>query len=117
MVASEMPRGGVLNSAAGNLYLVILMKSLTVLMTFAALAMVSSSSLAQEAAVGGHGGFMAACGADIQTYCSSAQNRDERRACVKANKDKFSDSCKSFMASHMRRWHDHDQGADKGQGQ
>ena len=47
-----------------------------------------------------HAAFKAACGADIQTYCASAQTKDDRHACVKANKDKFSDSCKSFMASH-----------------
>lgn len=51
---------------------------------------------------GGHGGaFHAACGQDIQTYCSTAQSREDRHACVQANKDKFSDTCKSFMASHM----------------
>jgi hypothetical protein len=50
---------------------------------------------------GNHGAFKAACGADIQTYCSSAQTRDDRRACVKTNKDKFSDSCKAFMASRQ----------------
>jgi hypothetical protein len=46
-----------------------------------------------------HGAFKAACGADIQTYCATAQTKDDRHACVKANKDKFSDSCKAFMAS------------------
>jgi Spy/CpxP family protein refolding chaperone len=52
---------------------------------------------------GMHGQFMQACGADMQTYCASAQSRDDRRACVTANKDKFSDSCKSFMAAHPMR--------------
>lgn len=51
---------------------------------------------------GGHSGeFRAACGQDMQTYCSTAQNREDRHSCVQANKDKFSDTCKSFMASHM----------------
>jgi hypothetical protein len=49
-----------------------------------------------------HGAFKAACGADIQTYCASAQTKDDRHACVKANKDKFSDSCKAFMASRKQ---------------
>src|SRR3984957_3498311 len=54
------------------------------------------------------GQFMQACGADMQNFCASAQSRDDRRTCVMANKDKFSDSCKSFMASHPM--HSHDQG-------
>lgn len=58
---------------------------------------------------GGHGAFMQACGADMQTYCSSAQNRDDRRSCMQANKDKFSDACKSFMASHKGHMHEHGQ--------
>ena len=50
---------------------------------------------------GGHmNGFRQACGADLQTYCYAAQSREERHACVEANKDKFSDGCKSFMAQH-----------------
>jgi hypothetical protein len=61
---------------------------------------------------GGHGMFKQACGADIQNFCASAQNRDDRRACVMANKDKFSDSCKSFMASHPM--YSHDQGQMQG---
>ena len=64
---------------------------------------------------GGHGAFMQACGADIKTYCASAQSRDDRRACVQANKDKFSDSCKAFMASHPM--HQHGQGQMQGSGQ
>jgi len=51
--------------------------------------------------------FMQACGQDMQTYCASAQNRDDRRACMKANHDKFSDSCKTFMAN--RQMHQHNQ--------
>ncbi|MGD0866764.1 MAG: hypothetical protein ABSA49_14540 [Rhizomicrobium sp.] len=49
-----------------------------------------------------HGAFKAACGADLQTFCASAQTKDDRHACVKANKDKFSDSCKAFMASRKQ---------------
>ena len=51
---------------------------------------------------GGHSGFREACGADLQTYCPNAKSHDERRTCVQQNKDKFSDGCKSFMASHPR---------------
>lgn len=50
---------------------------------------------------GHHGEFMAACGADMQQYCASAQSRDDRRACVQANKDKFSQGCQTFLSSHM----------------
>jgi hypothetical protein len=50
---------------------------------------------------GNHGAFKAACGADMQTYCASAQTRDDRHACMQTNAAKFSDSCKSFMASHQ----------------
>jgi hypothetical protein len=55
---------------------------------------------------GGRAAFMQACGSDMQTYCASAQNRDDRRACIQANKDKFSDACKTFIASRM---HEHGQ--------
>ena len=50
--------------------------------------------------------FMQACGQDMKTYCASAQSRDDRRACVRANRDKFSDSCKAFMGSHHMHQHD-----------
>lgn len=56
--------------------------------------------------------FMEACGADMKNFCGSAQNRDERRACMTANKDKFSAGCKSFMASHPM--HQHPQGQMQG---
>ena len=55
-----------------------------------------------------HSAFMDACGKDMQTYCASAQTRDARHACVVANKDKFSDSCKTFMTNHPM--HQHQQG-------
>ncbi|MBI1212069.1 MAG: hypothetical protein GC190_11445 [Alphaproteobacteria bacterium] len=51
---------------------------------------------------GGRHGFREACSADIQTYCSTSKSRDERHACVQANKDKFSGGCKAFMAAHPR---------------
>ncbi len=47
-------------------------------------------------------GFRQACGADLQTYCSAAKSHEERHACVEANKDKFSDGCKTYMAAHPR---------------
>lgn len=59
--------------------------------------------------------FMDACGSDVQTYCASAQTRQDRRACVMANKDKFSQSCKTFMASHPM--HQHPQQPQQGGGQ
>ena len=83
------------------------MKKLFLVLSLAACA--STAALAQDQTPapqgtmqggGMHGQFMQACGTDMQTYCSSAQNRDDRRACMAANKDKFSDGCKSFMASH-----------------
>jgi hypothetical protein len=49
--------------------------------------------------------FMDACGNDMKTFCASAQSREDRRSCVMANKDKFSDSCKTFMASHPMHQH------------
>ena len=64
---------------------------------------------------GGHGAFMQACGNDMKTYCAAAQSRDDRRACVQANKDKFSDSCKSFMANHQMHQHGQMQGPGGGQ--
>jgi len=83
------------------------MKKLFLVLSFAACA--STAALAQDQTPAPQGGmqgggmrgqFMQACGTDMQTYCASAQSRDDRRACVAANKDKFSDSCKSFMAAH-----------------
>ena len=47
-------------------------------------------------------GFRQACGTDLQTYCSAAKSHEERHACVEANKDKFSDGCKTYMAAHPR---------------
>lgn len=51
---------------------------------------------------GDHHGFRDACGADLKQYCSAATTREERRSCVDANKEKFSEGCKSFMAAHPR---------------
>ena len=51
---------------------------------------------------GGHSGFKEACGADLDKFCSAAKLRDERHTCIDANKDKFSDSCRTFMAAHPR---------------
>lgn len=62
----------------------------------------SGAAIAQASPQGGHSGeFRAACDQDMQTYCATAQSREDRHSCVQANKDKFSDTCKSFMASHM----------------
>jgi hypothetical protein len=96
------------------------MKKLFLVLSFAACA--STMAFAQTPAPqqGGDtsGGnmrsqFMDACGGDMQTYCASAQSRDDRRACVMANKDKFSANCKSFMASHPM--HEHPQQQQGGQ--
>lgn len=51
------------------------------------------------------GPFGQACGADMANYCASAQSREERRSCIEQNKDKFSDTCKNFMASHHMHHH------------
>jgi hypothetical protein len=59
------------------------------------------------------GQFMQACGTDMQIFCASAQSRDDRRACVMANKDKFSESCKSFMAAHPMHEHPQQQGGQQ----
>ncbi len=63
---------------------------------------------------GHHGRFRAACGADVQTYCASAQTRDDRRQCIIANKDKLSDTCKAFLAN-MASMQDGSQAAPPGQ--
>ncbi len=67
----------------------------------------------------GHDAFRQACSADIQKYCSAAQSREDRHACIKANTDKFSDACKSFLASHTEHMHGqgHMRGQDQMQGQ
>jgi len=96
------------------------MKKLFLVISLAACA--STAAFAQDQTPAPQGGmqgggmrsqFMQACGADMQTYCASAQTRDDRRACMTANHDKFSDGCKSFMASHPM--HQHPQGQPPGQ--
>jgi len=66
-----------------------------------------------------HDIFNQACGADIQKYCSSSQDREARHTCIKANTDKFSDACKTFLASHNdhTHWQGHMHGQDQTQGQ
>lgn len=66
---------------------------------------------------GGRGAFMQACGQDVQNFCGSARGRDQRRACLMANRDKFSDSCKAFMASHPMHQHQPMQAPPNGQPQ
>ena len=41
-------------------------------------------------------GFRAACGPDMQTYCPNV-SRDQRRECIAANREKFSQVCKTYM--------------------
>jgi len=55
--------------------------------------------------------YREACGKDIETYCASATSREERRACVRENKDKFSDGCKTYMEEHP--WRGRGQGEGK----
>lgn len=62
----------------------------------------AADSSAAPASGGGHSGFREACGADIKQYCDASKTREERHACVVANKDKFSQGCKDFMAAHPR---------------
>jgi hypothetical protein len=98
------------------------MKKLFLVLSFAVcastLAFAQDQTPAQQQGGGMQGGgmrsqFMDACGGDMQTYCASAQSRDDRRACVMANKDKFSANCKSFMASHPMHTHPQQQGGQQ----
>jgi len=99
------------------------MKALYLAIAFAAastIAFAQDQAPPQQQGGGGMQGsmrsqFMDACGGDMQTYCASAQNRQDRRACVMANRDKFSQSCKTFMASHPM--HQHPQQQQQGGGQ
>jgi len=89
------------------------MKKLFLAISLAACAstMAFAQDQAPQGAQGAQGGggmrsqFMDACGADMQKLCSAAQSRDDRRTCMTANKDKFSDSCKAFMANHPMHMH------------
>jgi hypothetical protein len=45
--------------------------------------------------------FREACSADVETYCSAAQTRNERVACVTMHRDEFSESCQAFFAEHL----------------
>jgi hypothetical protein len=69
---------------------------------FAGVAAHAADQQAPSNGQGGHSGFKDACGADLDKFCSAAKLRDERHTCIDANKDKFSDSCKTFMAAHPR---------------
>jgi len=60
---------------------------------------------AQQQGGGMRSQFMDACGADMKNFCGSAQSREDRRSCMMANRDKFSQSCKAFMASHPMHQH------------
>ncbi len=68
----------------------------------------------QPAQQSGHGMFKEACGADMDKFCSDAKGHDARMSCVMANKDKFSDSCKTFLANHQMH---HGQSQMQGQSQ
>jgi hypothetical protein len=63
----------------------------------------SAVALAQDdtAATPSREQFRAACGADIETYCSAATTRNERVACVTMHRDEFSQSCRSFFDAHL----------------
>lgn len=83
------------------------MKSTIALASFA-LALATGAFAQDEAPSaqhGGHGAFLAACGNDLKTYCPSAQSREDRHACIEANKDKLSDTCKTFLSDHAGHWH------------
>jgi len=88
------------------------MKKSTFILSLGLVLGVSGAAIAQDQtqpqAGGWHDMFHQACGADVEKFCSTAQTRDDRHACVKANTDKFSDTCKTFLASHAH-GHDHDQ--------
>lgn len=74
--------------------------SLSLILTLAG----TGAAFAQDQGPGSgshHGEFRAACGADMQTFCASAQSHDDRHACMQANMSKLSDSCKSFIAAHQ----------------
>jgi hypothetical protein len=61
----------------------------------------TGGAYAQEsgpAASGLAGNFMQACGADVNNYCSTAQTKKDRRQCIRSNKDKISDTCRTFLA-------------------
>jgi hypothetical protein len=90
------------------------MKALIFAISFASVAATAAFAQDQGPPPGGQSPFMQACGADVKNYCASAQNRDDRHSCIMANKDKFSDSCKAFMANHQM--HQHGQGQMQGPG-
>ena len=54
----------------------------------------------QPAEQSGRAMFKEACGADMEKFCSDAKDHDARMSCVMANKEKFSDTCKTFLANH-----------------
>jgi hypothetical protein len=72
----------------------------------AALMLLSAGLAAAQGPGGGNGPGAAmrqACGADIQKYCGDKTERADRRACMMANKDKFSPDCKTALDAMQKR--------------
>ncbi|HWU27430.1 MAG TPA: hypothetical protein VN154_13610 [Rhizomicrobium sp.] len=80
------------------------MRTIALALTFVAAAATQAFAQDQQPATQGTGPgmFKQACGADVEKYCASAKSRDERRSCIVANKENFSDSCKAFLATHHK---------------
>ena len=58
------------------------------------------SAYAQEpAATSLAGNFNQACSADVENFCATAQTQKERRQCIRSNRSKISDSCRTFLAN------------------
>ncbi len=65
------------------------------IVSFAALAIATAAS-AQDAP---RPMLSAACLAEVMNLCPATGDRDARRACMMANRDKLSDGCKKEMAT------------------
>jgi len=58
--------------------------------------------------------FRQACGADAQALCPTAKSVKDKRACLKANLDKASADCNTFMANNKAMRQDKMQGPPPG---
>jgi hypothetical protein len=88
--------------------------------TFAAMIFVlalGGSATAQNQGAGapppssGHGKMAQSCGADLQKFCPTAQDRKARKKCIRENKSQLSQTCSAFLAEKREKHEEKKQAA------
>jgi hypothetical protein len=75
-----------------------MIRTITAAITTAAALCAFGAAFAQQPPSEAMQAVRAACAADYMKLCPVANTRDDRRQCMMANRDKFSDSCKAAIA-------------------